>query len=109
MVLSSAEFSNSGVHSSRPSPRGASSVGRDGLIHAHAVERQPSELLSPAELLIMTEYAHHGSQKEAAACMGRAERTFKNYITGALAKLGVDTSLEAFKVLGWFRPPEHLR
>lgn len=49
---------------------------------------------------------HDGYQEEAARDLGIARGTLVNHVQHAYRKLGVTSAPEAWRVLGWLRPPE---
>jgi DNA-directed RNA polymerase specialized sigma24 family protein len=50
-------------------------------------------------------YVETGSQKEAAAAMGVSHDTIRNLLSELYASLGVDSHLDALRMLGWVTTP----
>lgn len=61
--------------------------------------------LTPREYEVLAAYARLGSHKEAAAELGIGLGTVKNCLGGAYGKLGAVDAFDAFRLLGWLRPP----
>lgn len=61
--------------------------------------------LTPAEAKSLEAMARATSAIEAAALRGVAKQTLKNELTCAYKKLGVRNREEAFRQMGWLRPP----
>ena len=74
----------------------SSAVSRRGL---------PYHPITEHEWEVMRQYALWGRQKEVAAYMGLSLQTVKNTLTTVYAKLGAESSIEAFRLLGWLRIP----
>lgn len=63
--------------------------------------------LLPRQFEALRTYAESGDQRRAAQRMGIAYETHKNYMTAAYERLGVHSAIDAFRVMGWLRIPEH--
>lgn len=61
--------------------------------------------LTPAEAKSLEAMASATNAVEAAALRGVAKQTLKNELTCAYRKLGVRNREEAFRKMGWLRPP----
>lgn len=53
----------------------------------------------------MAAYARLGRQKEVADELGLSIQTVKNHMANVLHKLGVESSVEAYSILGWLQVP----
>lgn len=65
-----------------------------------------TKTLTPRAIETLAEYAHHGSLKEAAACMGIGLQAVKNHLTEVHYHMGVRSSIEALSAMGWTRLPD---
>lgn len=63
------------------------------------------EPLTPSELRALYLLARFETATEAAEFAGLQPQTIRNQLHRAFAKLGVNGRLEAFRKLGWLRPP----
>jgi DNA-binding CsgD family transcriptional regulator len=61
--------------------------------------------LTPRELEVMGELVVHPDRASAAACIGIAVDTLKHYVTSAFRRLGAESLVHAFVLLGWVNVP----
>lgn len=61
--------------------------------------------LSPRQLECLTAYARHGDRRQAAASIGISFKTMNIHLEKAYAFLGVQTSIDAFRAVGWLKVP----
>jgi len=61
--------------------------------------------LTPREVELLAAYAELDDWQEVARRLGIALTTTKSHAAAAYAKLGVQTAVGAFRVLGWLAPP----
>ncbi len=64
--------------------------------------------MTPRQRQTLIAYLSTGSRKEAAIRLGVAPQTVKSHLSGAYASLGVENALEAARLLGWLRVPDHV-
>lgn len=58
---------------------------------------RPGTPLTPAERKALEAYARHGTYKEAAAAIGRSAKTVQHQLATARVRLGVTTTIEAYR------------
>jgi DNA-binding CsgD family transcriptional regulator len=72
----------------------------------------PGDLVDPVErpltgrqLDVLRAYAKAGDRREAARSLGMKLDTLKNHLTDAYLRLGAESALHAFRILGWLQVP----
>lgn len=85
------------------------------MTYATTTNRQ-SEVFGPSEKIgkPLTErehqalvlYARLGRRRDVADAMGLRRSTIRHLLEDAYLKLDVPTSIDAFRTLGWLKPPE---
>ena len=63
-----------------------------------------SRPLTPREREVLATYARLGDQRVVAEELRLSHHTVKNILSDAYAKLGAQSALEAFRLLGWLVP-----
>lgn len=66
------------------------------------------EPLTTAELRALYALARYETATEAAQATGLSPQTLRNQAGKAYAKLGVNGKVEAFRKIGWLRPPRFM-
>ena len=73
-------------------------------VNAHG-ELEPTRPLTEKQLQVLRYRAKGLSNDEAATVIGTRPGAVTDRITLAFRKLGVETIIDAFRVIGWLRPP----
>ena len=60
---------------------------------------------TPREVEVIAEVVQHGSEKEAAACLGLARQTVSNHVSRLHRRLGSTSIAQATAYLGWLAVP----
>ena len=69
----------------------------------------PRQPLTAAELRALDALARYATAHEASVAIGVATQTLRNEAQSAYRKLQVSGKTEAFRAMGWLRPPSALQ
>jgi len=71
-----------------------------------ALVPSPGAILAPRELEYLRYKAMGQTIVQIAICMEISESTTKMYLERSYRKLGVNSAIDAFRVLGWLKVPK---